>query len=173
MPHNRLVDEDPKQRESAPPLLPTDEVRESAKRKPRDLEGMMMVGFFTASAAALLACVPVVAIYSAIDVRTTDDLSKWMIVFTLMSGAVGMIAGLAGGIAGFCGSVGGMLPSALFLGLRLRDKALGVPGVQGMEPAEFAATTAILYVVMYVFAVTLAAIVGLSARTVLERRRSR
>lgn len=167
------MDEDPTQRESAPPPLPMDEVRKAAKRKPRDVESMMMIGFFAASAAALLVCVPVVVIYSANDVRTPDDLSKWMILFTVMSSAVGLIAGLVGGIAGFCGSVGGTLPSALFLGLRLREKALGVPGVRGMEPAEFTVTTAILYVVLYALAVTLATVVGLSARAALERRRSR
>ncbi|MFN8138491.1 MAG: hypothetical protein U0R49_01710 [Fimbriimonadales bacterium] len=45
-------------------------------------------------------------------------------------------------IPGFCGSVAGIGPAAVFIWIRLRELALGMPGVPDMPPAEYDASFA-------------------------------
>jgi hypothetical protein len=118
----------------------TDErlVESAIDRLRRDQDAKLLAGcvFFAIVATALTATLLVV--FGALDPRTSASLRTASLAGGGVCVVIGFCAGLIGGQAGVFGSLGGMLPGALFVWLRLRDRALGLRGVEGMEPAEYA-----------------------------------
>lgn len=117
--------------------LATDEALQRKARR-SEFENAMLMGCvsFSLASVAIFSCF-FVPFALAAPLYTYADLYKLSTVSAVLAALFGIGASIFGGPAGFCGSIAGLIPSALFLWLRLRDAATGLPGIEGFEPAEF------------------------------------
>lgn len=123
-------------------FLGTDEEIAKAGRK-SDFERSVLggcVSFSLASAAQLAAIA--VPMLTARSLFSSGDLFEVLAVYLAVAAVVGILATWLAGLTGFLGSVAGLVPAATFLWLRLRDAVTGVPGIEGMQPAEYPAAYA-------------------------------
>jgi hypothetical protein len=108
------------------------------RKKPKSMDDMALAGCasFTFAAAAQWIAV-FVPFAMAQSLHTKAELQNVVLVCTGLASLVGAISSAILGLAGFCGTMGGLVPGALFAFLRIRHELIGVPGIEGMEPAQF------------------------------------
>ncbi len=135
-------------------FLDTDEVVVKKSRK-SDFEKSVLGGCVTFSIAstAQLAAVAIPFLLAR-SIMSSDDLFKVLAVYLVAAGIVGTLFTVLTGLAGLFGSLAGLIPAATFLWLRLADAVTGLPGIEGMQPAEYPAAYA--YIVPLVCSAVLA-----------------
>lgn len=123
-------------------FLDTDEAVPRQKRK-ADYERSVLGGCvaFSLAATAQLACIAVPLLVTR-SIHTTDELFPVLVIYFVAASVLGAGFIIGAGLAGLSGSLAGLVPAATFLWLRLRDATTGIPGIEGMEPAEYPAAYA-------------------------------
>jgi hypothetical protein len=123
-------------------FLDTDEELVTNGRK-ADFEKSVLGGCVTFSIAstAQLAAVGIPFLVAR-SIMTTDELYKVLAIYLIAAGIVGTLFTGFTGLAGLFGSLAGLIPAATFLWLRLSDAVTGLPGIEGMQPAEYPAAYA-------------------------------
>jgi hypothetical protein len=96
------------------------------------MAGCMIVSW---TSIVILACL--VVPFALFEPKTSDELFKVALIGGVPAALFGIVFSFAGRIPGFCGSVAGTGPSAVFIWLRIRELALGMPGVPDLRPAEY------------------------------------
>jgi hypothetical protein len=89
------------------------------------------------------------------ELHTYQQLYGVLTIYLVAAALVGIAFTLGAGLSGLCGSLAGLVPAATFLWLRISDKTTGVPGIEGMEPAQYPAS--------YAWGVPLVCALGLGA----------
>jgi len=124
--------------------LDTDEVIGKKGRK-SDFERSVLGGCVTFSIASTVQLAAVaVPFLMARSIMTTGELYNVMAAYLVVAGIAGALFALFSGISGLFGSLSGLIPAALFAWLRLSDAVAGLPGVEGMEPADYPAAYAFM-----------------------------
>ncbi|GIV01888.1 MAG: hypothetical protein KatS3mg015_0718 [Fimbriimonadales bacterium] len=115
----------------------TDEVIENG-RKESDLDSRMFAGCFLFSAACVMQFLVV-----WIPFLVSDPIFEWQGLRTaaLVAFGLGLLVGCAftvgGGFVGYLGSIAGTMPACVYIVLRLREAALGIPQGTEMVFAEY------------------------------------
>ena len=128
--------------------LGTDERVEVRTRK-SDFENNVLGGcviFSIASVAQLAAVAIPLLVYRSI--HTISELGGALSIAVTTGIVIGSIFS-ASNLAGLFGSLAGLVPACTFLWLRLRDAVTGIPGIEGMEPAEYPDFYALLIPTVY------------------------
>lgn len=151
-------------------FLDTDEEVVKKSRK-SDFEKSVLGGCVTFSIAstAQLAAVGIPFLVAR-SIMSTDELYKVLAIYLIAAGIVGTLFTILTGLSGLFGSLAGLIPAATFLWLRLADAVTGLPGIEGMQPADY--PTSYAYTVPIVCTLVLAAdfVAAFFARRVLARR---
>jgi hypothetical protein len=96
---------------------------------------------FSLASVAQLVCV-FIAFATADELLTKADLSSVTTTAVVPMAVIGVAFAFLSGTSGYFGSVSGLIPAALFTYLRIRHAVIGMPGIEGMRPAEFPAGAA-------------------------------
>lgn len=119
--------------------LGTDEVVAQSHRK-SDFDNLMLSGCITFSVASCLQFLSYFAPFALADpIHSSADLYSLLAMSGIPALAIGLAMSWFLGVAGLCGSLSGLVPVALFLWLRLKGAIDGVPGIEGLQPADFPA----------------------------------
>lgn len=150
--------------------LGTDE--ELGKRpKKSDFEKSVLSGCVTFSLASTLQLASIgVPMLATRGIHTSDELFRVLAIYVVAAVLCGAAFTVFADLAGLCGSLAGLVPAATFLWLRLKDATTGLPGIEGMEPAQYPAAYAWIVpsITALCFAATFLGVYGL--RVVLSRR---
>jgi hypothetical protein len=122
--------------------LGTDEEVDN-RRKGGDYERGVLGGCVTFSLASTfqLAAVGIPLLIER-DLHTYEQLHRVLAIYLIAAGVGGALFSVFAGVAGLCGSLSGLVPAATFAWLRISDKVTGIPGIEGMEPAQYPASYA-------------------------------
>jgi hypothetical protein len=128
--------------------MATDEQR-SFRGKRSDFDSHVLGGCMVFSSASVLQLAAIaVPLLVFRNIQTTSELSSALGIASTAGIVLGVIFSLAN-LAGLCGSLAGLVPACTFMWLRLRDAVTGLPGIEGMEPAEYSASLAWIIPFLY------------------------
>ncbi len=117
--------------------LETDETA-SVPHPKKEWDQLLLAGCFVFTAASTLQLFIIFIPFALItQLKVMEDLARTLSFALPPAFLLGVAFSWYGGIPGYCGSLAGLVPSGVFIWLRLRDAVTGVPGLQGFEPAEF------------------------------------
>lgn len=151
-------------------FLDTDEEVVKKSRK-SDYEMSVLGGCVTFSIASTVQLAAVgIPFLLARSIMTTDELYKVLAIYLVSAGIAGTLFTIITGLAGLFGSLSGLIPAATFLWLRLSDAVTGLPGIEGMEPAEYPASYAYLVPLVCVLVLAGDFVGAFFVRRVLARR---
>lgn len=128
---------------------PTDEVVDDSKREP-ELDTRMFFGctlFTLACVLQLLAVIPPFLLRDPL--MTMGAVADAAVVAFGLGLALGALMVLLGGFIGLLGSIAGTLPPSVYLLLRLREAALGLPRAERIVQAEYTESLAWLLPLSY------------------------
>lgn len=128
---------------------PTDEVLADGKREP-ELDTRMFFGCALFTLACVLQLFAVVIPFLLRDPLMTMEAVGAAAIVAFGAGlALGALMVLLGGFIGLLGSIAGTLPPCVYLFLRLREAALGLPQGERIVQAEYTEAFAWLLPLMY------------------------
>jgi hypothetical protein len=150
-------------------FLDTDEVVDKKTRK-ADYERSVLGGCvsFSLASTAQLAAVGIPFLIAR-SIMTTGELYQVLAIYLIAAGIVGALFTVTTGLSGLFGSLSGLVPAATFLWLRLSDAVRGVPGIEGMEPAEYPSPYAYLVPIICTLVLAVDFLAALFLRRVLAR----